>query len=130
MLPLMSDGTLPPVAFLLHWLASRRAAVIQLDRLPAGNGSIPDLLSQAGVTTLQLTRNPVGRPFRWEGWNGGRVLVDATTGQRRATVRTTDTSWTPTYPLANGHLYRWRVVAQNELGHGLWSPPTEFRVTV
>jgi hypothetical protein len=79
MLPLMSDGTLPPVAFLLHWLASRRAAVIQLDRLPAGNGALPDLLSQAGVTTLLLTRNPVGRPFRWEGWNGGRVLVDATT---------------------------------------------------
>lgn len=89
---------------------------------------VPKLIGPSGTIT---TASPA---FNWTAVPGATryvlVLVDVTTGQRRATVRTTDTSWSPTHPLANGHVYRWRVVALNELGHGLWSPATEFRVTV
>ncbi len=78
-LPVMSDGTLPPLPFLMHWLAqvaSRQVGSVQLERLPPGNGSLPDLLASAGILTLSLGHNPVGKAFRWEGWSGARVLVN------------------------------------------------------
>ena len=78
--PLMADGTLPPLPFLLRWLSNKaRQGVIsvRLDRLPSGNGSLPDLLTDAGMVAIQLDRNPVGKPFRWEGWSGGRITVNA-----------------------------------------------------
>ena len=80
-LPVMADGTLPPLPFLVHWLAlvaNRPASGVRIERLPPGNGSLPDLLASAGVQVVHLGRNPIGRPFRWEGWSGARVLVDAT----------------------------------------------------
>lgn len=79
-LPLMADGTLPPVSFLMRWLSrvgEREIQVIRLERLPPGNGALPDLLASAGIQTVHLGRNPLTIPFRWEGWAGGRVLVDA-----------------------------------------------------
>jgi hypothetical protein len=58
------------------------------------------------------------------------ILDDLTTGQRRATVRTTDLNWTPTAPLVNGHVYRWKVSARNAAGQGMWTLPLAFRVTL
>jgi len=77
-LPLMADGTLPPLPFLLRWLAhaaERDVRRVRMDRLPPGNGSLPDLLAGAGIQVLVLGHNPIARTFRWEGWSGGRVLV-------------------------------------------------------
>ncbi len=78
--PLMTDGTLPPLPFLLRWLsqqARQGVTSLRLDRLPSSNGSLPDLLIDAGILTLHLERNPVGKTFRWEGWSGGRITVNA-----------------------------------------------------
>src|SRR5688572_11465656 len=77
-LPLMADGTLPPVPFLLRWLArmaARNVHSVRMERLPAGNGSLPDLLASAGIQVLMLGHHPLAHPFRWEGWCGGQVLV-------------------------------------------------------
>jgi hypothetical protein len=56
------------------------------------------------------------------------VLTDLTTGQQKAVVRTTNTSWAPATPLANGHVYRWTVAARNASGLGLFAAPLDFRV--
>lgn len=77
-LPLMADGTLPPVPFLLRWLArmaARNVHGVRMEGLPAGNGALPDLLTSAGIQVLMLGHHPLARPFRWEGWCGGHVLV-------------------------------------------------------
>lgn len=78
-LPLMADGTLPAVPFLLRWLARCVAEhdvhQVRMERLPPGNGALPDLLASAGIQVLMLGHNPIGRPFTWKGWSGGRVLV-------------------------------------------------------
>ncbi len=79
LLPVMADGTLPPLPFLLQWLAqvaSRSPVRVRIERLPPGNGSLPDLLAGAGITAVEFGRNPIGRSFRWEGWSGARVLAD------------------------------------------------------
>jgi hypothetical protein len=72
--------------------------------------------------------------FSWTGVAGVTqyvlILNDLTTGQRRATVRTTDLAWTTTTPLVNGHVYRWKVVARNAAGQGVWTLPWTFRVTL
>ncbi len=73
-LPLLSDGTLPPVALLLRWLGQARPApAARLDALPPGNGSLPDLLRLGGIA--QLVHGGL-EAFRWEGCAGARVLVD------------------------------------------------------
>jgi hypothetical protein len=77
-LPLMADGTLPPVPFLLRWLmraAERGVLQVRMDRLPPGNGALPDLLASAGIQSLVLSHHPLATPLRWEGWSGGRVVV-------------------------------------------------------
>jgi hypothetical protein len=72
--------------------------------------------------------------FSWTAVDGATryvlILDDLTTGQRKATVRTTDLTWTPSAPLANGHVYRWRVAARNAVGLGMFTLPWTFRVTV
>lgn len=82
-IPLLSDGSLPPLALLARWLESVRSAELtsapvtpRLDRLPPGNGSLPDLLAAAGIGGLKLTQPLVPGGFRWEGIAGGRVAVD------------------------------------------------------
>lgn len=79
-LPLMADGTLPPAPVLLRWLAGvARQGIhqVRLDRLPPGNGSLPDLLADAGIERLSLLHPPFPQPFRWQGWCGGQVVVGA-----------------------------------------------------
>lgn len=82
-LPLMVDGTLPPVPLLLRWLArlaGQQIRSLRLEHLPPGNGALPDLLESAGIEILVLAHRPCTHPFHWEGWSGGRVLVaDCTT---------------------------------------------------
>lgn len=95
-LPLMADGTLPPLPFLVRWLenaAARKLTEVRLERLPPGNGSLPDLLAGAGIVTLRLSRNPVGAAFRWEGWSGARVLVDATSAEETTLVHHGELPW-------------------------------------
>lgn len=77
-LPLMADGTLPPIPFLLRWLArvaGQGIRHVRLDRLPPGNGSLPDLLADAGIDQLSLLHPPFPQPFQWQGWSGSRVQV-------------------------------------------------------
>ena len=75
-----------------------------------------------------------GPAFTWTGVAGATryvlILDDLTTGQRRATVRTTNLSWTPPTSLVNGHVYRWKVIALNAAGQGTWTLPWTFRMTV
>ena len=85
LIPLLSDGSLPPLALLARWLGSidttgsaGAAVTVRLDRLPPGNGSLPDLLAAAAISRLVLTRPLVPGGFRWEGCGGGRVAVDGT----------------------------------------------------
>src|SRR5207237_510006 len=85
----------------------------------------PDRLARPGQP------GPGAEPDRHER-GAGYVLVldDLTTGKRVATVGTTGQNWWPPTPLADGHVYRWRVSAKNASGLGLWSPATDFRVDV
>jgi len=95
-LPLMADGTLPPLPFLVRWLeslAGRGLNEVRLECLPPGNGSLPDLLAGAGIVTLRLGRNPIAAPFRWEGWSGARVLVDATTAEETNLLHHGELPW-------------------------------------
>jgi hypothetical protein len=72
--------------------------------------------------------------FTWTGVAGAAryviIIDDLTTGQRVATVRTTDTNWMPSVKLANGHNYRWQVSARNVAGLGMWSMPMDFQVRI
>ncbi|HEX3146930.1 MAG TPA: hypothetical protein VHR66_02545 [Gemmataceae bacterium] len=72
--------------------------------------------------------------FTWTGVAGATryviIIDDLTTGQRVATVRTTDTNWMPGFNLTNGHNYQWQIAARNAAGLGMWSPPMEFQVRV
>jgi hypothetical protein len=98
-LPLMTDGTLPPIAFFVRWLsrmAGRGVRTVHLDRLPPGNGSLPDLLAGAGIQTIRLGRNPASRPFRWEGWSGGRVLIDSDGGDAALPLHHGELPWSAT----------------------------------
>ncbi len=89
-LPLMADGTLPPVPLLLRWLArlaEQRIRSVRLEHLPPGNGSLPDLLASAGIEVLALMHSPFKQPFHWQGWSGGRVLVaDSASGSATGSV--------------------------------------------
>ena len=83
LIPLLGDGSLPPLVLLARWLdaihitgSAGAAATVRLDRLPPGNGSLPDLLAAAGIGRLVLTRPLVPGGFRWEGCGGGLVAVD------------------------------------------------------
>lgn len=80
-IPLLKDGSLPPLALLVRWLDSIQAAgapgsVLHLDRLPPGNGSLPDLLAAAGIKGLALDHPRLSDGFRWEGCGGGRIAVN------------------------------------------------------
>jgi hypothetical protein len=72
--------------------------------------------------------------FTWTAVGGAvqyvLVLDDLTTGQRTATVRTTNLNWLTPIGLINGHVYRWSVAAHNAAGLGLSSPSTVFRVAL
>ena len=92
---------------------------------------------QVARPTLFGPSGPVATPspaFNWTTVDGATryvlVLTDLTTGKRAAVVRTTDTHWTPTTPLVNGHVYRWTVAARNESGFGLFATALDFRVTL
>jgi hypothetical protein len=80
--PLLGDGTLPPLALLVRWLEALArdgrapADGVRLARLPPGNGSLPDLLAAAGIGRLALAHPPLPGGFRWEGVGGGRIAVD------------------------------------------------------
>ncbi len=81
LVPLLRDGTLPPLGLLARWLDSLPAtdaqgAMLRLDRLPPGNGSLPDLLIAAGFNRLVLDRPLMPGGFRWEGCGGGRITVN------------------------------------------------------
>lgn len=88
-----------------------------------------------GRPTLIGPRGPIttaSPAFSWTAVDGATryvlILTDLTTGQQKAVVRTTSTSWTPATPLANGHVYRWTVAARNASGQGLFTAPLDFRV--
>lgn len=77
LLPLLPNGTLPPLAVLLRWLEDLR--VDQVDTvvasaLPPLNGSLPDVLRLGGIALL-LTAGQPAREFRWEGFAGNRITV-------------------------------------------------------
>lgn len=64
---------------LMRWLARLRedgGTQVALHRLPPGNGSIPDLLTLAGVHHLALVVPTLERAFRWEGCGGNRIVVN------------------------------------------------------
>jgi hypothetical protein len=76
--PLLSDGTLPPLVLMVRWLGEVRAAGItsvRLGELPPGNGCLPDLLRLGGITHLELERPPLPGAFRWEGSAGAQLMV-------------------------------------------------------
>jgi hypothetical protein len=78
--PLLSDGTLPPLVLLVRWLGEVRAAGVtgvRLAELPPGNGCLPDVLRLGGITHLELERPVLDVPFRWEGCGGAQLLVAA-----------------------------------------------------
>jgi hypothetical protein len=92
---------------------------------------------QVGIPTLSGPQGPIGTvspAFSWTSVDGATryvvILDDLTTGQRIAAVRTTSTNWTPPAPLANGHVYRWRVAARNSGGLGKFTLPETFRVSL
>jgi hypothetical protein len=77
-IPLLHDGSLPPVALLVQWLThitDPATACIHIEQMPPGNGSLPDLFAGAGIRQVSLSRPPISGPFRWDGWAGGRVFV-------------------------------------------------------
>ena len=77
-IPLLHDGSLPPVALLVQWLRNiidPETTCIHIEQMPPGNGSLPDLFAQAGIRHVSIHRPPTTRPFRWDGWAGGRVYV-------------------------------------------------------
>ena len=76
--PLLSDGTLPPLVLLVRWLGEARAAgltSVRCAELPPGNGCLPDLLHLGGITRLELERPPLPGAFRWEGCGGAQLVV-------------------------------------------------------
>jgi hypothetical protein len=57
------------------------------------------------------------------------AVGDLTTGRTILNRQsTTGTSWSPPADLVAGHTYRWRVVARNALGVGLWTPAQTFYI--
>jgi hypothetical protein len=79
-LPLLPDGTLPPLVLLVRWLEEAvldGATSIHFSRLPQGNGSLPDLLNLCGIRLVDLDNPPGPRAFRWEGCGGALVTVNA-----------------------------------------------------
>jgi hypothetical protein len=77
-LPLERDGTLPPVALLLRWLASLPADqdVVEVVDLPPFVGCLPGLLRLGGIPRLDVHQRLPVPSFSWEGLGGGRVLVN------------------------------------------------------
>ena len=77
LLPLLPDGTLPPIAVLLRWLEdlrSDRVDTVITPQLPPLNGSLPDLLRLGAIGAVLTTGQPAEQ-FRWEGLGGNRVTV-------------------------------------------------------
>jgi hypothetical protein len=92
---------------------------------------------QVGMPTLTGPLGPIATTspaFSWTAVPGATryvlILDDLTTGRRVAGVRTTNTTWSPPAPLANGHVYRWEVAARNSSGLGMYTPPDTFRVSL
>jgi hypothetical protein len=78
--PLLHDGSLPPIGLLCQWLRripEPQETVVTFDAIPPGNGSLPDLLASAGIQRVALTKAHFPQEFRWDGWAGGRVVVNA-----------------------------------------------------
>jgi hypothetical protein len=70
--------------------------------------------------------------FSWSAIDGARyvlVIDDLTTG-RNSLYRQSlmSTSWSPPADLIAGHTYRWRVVAVNANGVGIWTAPQLARI--
>jgi hypothetical protein len=79
-LPLLPDGSLPPLALLMQWLMRIQQphnTVVTFDVIPSGNGNLPDLFASAGIERVALTAREFPPAFRWDGWAGGRVVVNA-----------------------------------------------------
>ena len=77
-LPLFPDNTLPPLALLRQWLrqAAEHGPVLGIEKMPHGNGILPELCSLAHITTLRLFRSDLPRRFIWSSPNGTSVEVD------------------------------------------------------
>lgn len=125
-LPLLDDGTLPPIAFLMRWLAriaGRDLHAISIERLPPGNGALPDLLAAAGIQTLHLVKNPIAKPFRWEGWAGGRVQVDSEVGEASLPHHHGELPWSAldgeVHPALGGLIDLARLEDANAASHGV-----------
>jgi hypothetical protein len=95
---------------------------------PAARFSLatPSLMGPVGDTSSLRPR------FDWSTIDGARYLIaldDLTTRRTNIYRQTvTGTSWTPPTDLIAGHTYRWRIMAQNGAGIGMWSVSQTFRV--
>ena len=77
-LPLFPDNTLPPLVLLRQWLrgAAEQGDAVGCEKLPHGNGVLPELLALASFKTLCIFRDDLPRRFIWSSPNGDSITVD------------------------------------------------------
>ncbi|TVR10199.1 MAG: hypothetical protein EA401_12380 [Planctomycetota bacterium] len=68
LLPVSSDGSLPPLALLRQWLRLARDAgsVVALERIPYGNSIIPQLAEWGDFDQIRMHRPDLPRSFPWQ----------------------------------------------------------------
>lgn len=137
-LPLERDGTLPPIALLLRWLAALPAGQTELEviDLPHLNGCLPSVLALGGVAQLTV-RHPLPVPcFIWEGLGGGRLLVNHQTGADQPPLHQgalPSAAWPPVEPSSDSQTLNERARQEDAQallgsdplpgdGFGVWNP--------